>query len=119
VHVGNHERYLVEADVERQLTLESYGYRFLRINRFNLGNDPVSTLSARLQRMVEVAGAEVRSTMVEQVMRQAEALANKDMKVCSRCEQIREQEEFFDPSLKGGEGGYGRVCMECKSADLR
>src|SRR5690606_15112492 len=70
VHVGNHERYLVEADVERQLTLESYGYRFLRINRFNLGSDPVATLSARLQRLVEVAGAEVRSAAVEHVMRQ-------------------------------------------------
>ena len=29
VHIGNHERYLHEADIERQLTLESYGYRFL------------------------------------------------------------------------------------------
>ena len=48
INVGNHERYLVEADVERQLTLESYGYRFLRINRFNLGSDPVQTLSMRL-----------------------------------------------------------------------
>lgn len=115
VHVGNHERYLVEGDVERQLTLESYGYRFLRINRFNLGKDPVTTLSTRLERMVQVAGAEVRYTMVDEVMRQAEALANKDMKVCSRCEQIREQSDFYDPNLKGGEGGYGRICMECKS----
>ena len=31
IHVGNHQRYLVEADVERQLTLESYGYRFPEI----------------------------------------------------------------------------------------
>lgn len=118
VHVGNHERYLVEADVERQLTLESYGYRFLRINRFNLGSDPIGTLSARLQRLVEVAGAEVRSAAVDHVMRQAEALANRDMKVCSRCGQIRELDDFFDPSLRSGEGSYGRVCMECKSGPL-
>ena len=119
VHVGNHERYLVEADVERQLTLESYGYRFLRINRFNLGSNPVETLSARLQRLVEVAGAEVSSVAIEHVMRQAEALSKRDMKVCSRCGQIREQKEFFDPGLKSGEGGYGRVCMVCKALDFR
>lgn len=115
VHVGNHERYLVEADVERQLTLESYGYRFLRINRFNLGNDPIATLSARLQRLVEVAGAEVRSAVVDHVMKQAAALASKDMKACSRCGQIRELEDFFDPALKGGDGGRGRICMTCKA----
>jgi very-short-patch-repair endonuclease len=53
VNVGNHHRYMLEGDVERQLTLESYGYRFLRINRFNLGRDPVVTLSDRPERLVE------------------------------------------------------------------
>jgi hypothetical protein len=61
VNVGNHERYLVASDVERQLTLESYGYRFLRINRFNLGPDPVATLDARLAKLVEVATGEQSS----------------------------------------------------------
>ena len=39
-NVGNHERYMLQSDIERQLTLESYGYRFLRVNRFNLGKRP-------------------------------------------------------------------------------
>ena len=34
------------------MVIESYGYKFLRINRFNLGEDPVSTLSERLKRLV-------------------------------------------------------------------
>jgi len=58
VNVGNHERYLKDSDVERQLTLESYGYRFLRINRFNLGADPVATLDERLAKLVELATGE-------------------------------------------------------------
>lgn len=115
VHVGNHERYLVEADVERQLTLESYGYRFLRINRFNLGKDPVRTLSDRLHRLVEVAGGEVRSKAVDQVLEQAAGLASKDMKACTRCGIIKGQQAFFDPALRGGEGAVGRVCLPCKS----
>ena len=42
---------LVERDVERQLTLESYGYPFIRLNKFVLGDDPVSYIN---QRLVEV-----------------------------------------------------------------
>lgn len=117
VHVGNHERYLVEADVERQLTLESYGYRFLRINRFNLGRDPVQTLSERLYRMLEMAGAEPESSAVVAAVEQAQGLASKELKPCSRCGEIRDQAQFFDPSLKDGAGGFGRVCMPCKGED--
>jgi very-short-patch-repair endonuclease len=114
VHVGNHERYLLEADVERQLTLESYGYRFLRVNRFNLGTDPVTTLSDRLQRLVEVAGGEPASAVVTHMQSQAVGLANRELKPCTRCGEIRDQTSFFDPSLGGGTGAYGRVCMPCK-----
>ena len=42
---ANYEWYYREEDVERQFTLESYGYNFLRVNRFNLGSDPVGKLS--------------------------------------------------------------------------
>ncbi|UZW59032.1 AAA domain-containing protein [Lysobacter enzymogenes] len=115
IHIGNHERYLHEADVERQLTLESYGYRFLRINRFNLGDDPVATLSERLERLVEIALGEHRSEAVSQVQSQAAGLASKELKPCSRCGKIKEQAEFFDPALKDGAGGFGRVCLACKS----
>ena len=38
----------------RQKVLESYGYKFLRINRFNLGEDPIATFfDARLRRMTD------------------------------------------------------------------
>ena len=114
VNVGNHDHYLVEADVERQLTLESYGYRFLRINRFNLGKDPVQTLSDRLTRMVERLLDDRRSS-VDDMQDMAAGIASKEQKPCSRCAAIKPQEAFFDPTLKGGSGGYGRVCMSCKS----
>ena len=117
VHVGNHQRYLVEADVERQLTLESYGYRFLRVNRFNLGNDPVATLSERLTALIEVAVGEPVSKAVDAVLEQAAGLANKELKACSRCGKIQKLEAFYDPALKSGDGGHGRVCMDCKALE--
>jgi very-short-patch-repair endonuclease len=114
VNVGNHDRYMVEADIERQLTLESYGYRFLRVNRFNLGKDPVQTLSDRLTRMVERLLDDHRSS-VDDMQEMAAGIASKEQKPCSRCAAIKPQEAFFDKSLKGGHGGYGRVCLDCKA----
>jgi very-short-patch-repair endonuclease len=40
-------------DIYRQKVLEGYGYRFLRINRFNIGNDPVTTLNERIENIVK------------------------------------------------------------------
>ena len=55
VHHGNWDSCYKPEDLERQYVLESYGYKFLRINRFNMGKDPVETLSHRLDEMVKTA----------------------------------------------------------------
>jgi very-short-patch-repair endonuclease len=116
VHVGNHERYLREADVERQLTLESYGYRFIRINRFNLGKDPVSTLNARIESVVRTATGSTRAKASDQIQRIAEGLTNGDMKACPRCGQVKKVREFYRKELGNGAGGYGRNCNGCNTA---
>lgn len=118
VNIGSHERYLLEADIERQLTLESYGYRFLRINRFNLGKDPVQTLSDRLRRLVETLDDENGVDVVEEMQAIAGGLASKELKECTRCGSIKPLAAFFDPTLKNGAGATGRVCMPCKNADV-
>jgi very-short-patch-repair endonuclease len=116
VNVGSHERYLLEADIERQLTLESYGYRFLRINRFNLGKDPVHTLSDRLSRLVEALYDENEVNAVDEMQALAGGLASKELKECTRCASIKPLAAFFDQTLKNGAGATGRVCMTCKNA---
>jgi len=117
VGVGNHERYLNEADVERQLTLESYGYRFLRLNRFNLGTDPIVTLSERLEQIAASAIKSDPTGAVKVISEQAGALTDKSAKVCERCGSIKPLALFFDKMLGDGAGGTGRVCMPCKQAD--
>ena len=114
VNVGNHERYMLEADIERQLTLESYGYRFLRINRFNLGDDPVATLSGRLNRLIESLDDANEVLAVEEMQVLAGGLASKELKSCTKCNSIKPQSDFFDSALKGGAGAVGRVCIACK-----
>lgn len=49
----NYDQYHTEQHVYREKVLESYGYKFLRINRFNIGKDPVGTLNHRLEALVK------------------------------------------------------------------
>jgi hypothetical protein len=95
--------------------LEGYGYRFLRINRFNLGRDPVKTLDDRLSKLAQEAllGASPH-TIIEEVKGTAEGLMSGDKKVCKTCGEVREIEDFKDPELKHR---MGRKCMQCKRAE--
>lgn len=119
VNVGNHARYLKDGDVERQLTLESYGYRFLRVNRFNLDKDPVATLDERLIKLMQVATGETTTAIVERLREQAAGLVSKELKACSRCGEIRTPQDYFDKELREGAGGFGRICMSCKGIARR
>ncbi|MGF6810655.1 hypothetical protein OKW30_005847 [Paraburkholderia sp. Clong3] len=116
VHNGNWDHYYRPEDVERQFILESYGYKFLRLNRFNLGADPVETLSRRLHDLSnhaidETADAQIVTAIKEDV----ESLADGSKKRCAKCGHIRALAEFWDPKLKEGTGGYGRHCQSCKN----
>ena len=114
IDAGNHSMYLTDSDIERQLTLESYGYKFIRINRFNLGKDPVKTLSDRLFRLVDSHFKDNTNEVVRALQTQASSLLNKTAKQCPICKEIKEHKDYFDQSLKDGAGGYGRNCMACK-----
>ena len=107
---------MLEADIERQLTLESYGYRFLRINRFNLGSDPVQTLSDRLSGMVEQLSDDGSIAEVKHMQTIAGGLVSKELKSCSKCGAIKPLNDFFDQALNNGQGTVGRVCVSCKKA---
>jgi hypothetical protein len=41
--------YLTAKDLEREKVLESFGLRMIRLNRFNLGKDPVATIDGLLR----------------------------------------------------------------------
>jgi hypothetical protein len=114
VHVGNFAQYMTEADVERQKTLESYGYKFLRLNRFNIGENPVVNLSERLEKLVDGGQIQVRSLAIDAIGETVKALQDGSQKICSRCNKLRKKIDFYDKSLAGGTGGHGRVCMSCK-----
>jgi very-short-patch-repair endonuclease len=117
VDASNYGLYMKPEDVERQKVLESYGYRFLRLNRFNLGKDPVRTLDERIFRIAEeILQAAKPHPFVAKVKEQSDGLANGDMRQCSVCEEVKSIDEFRDMKLARG---YGRKCQSCKTAGRR
>ena len=115
---ANYDQFYKASDIERQFIIESYGYKFLRLNRFNLGDDPITTLSVRLYQLVEDASKKKPLRSLNQIMAHTEDLASGESKVCTKCANIFPLENFFDPELAKGTGAHGRVCMTCKS-DLK
>lgn len=114
VTADNYEFYYREEDVERQQILESYGYNFIRVNRFNLGKDPVATLSARLSNLIEQrqgpAALNELTRITQTTIADIEA-GNK--KQCPKCARILPIEQFRRRGLKTGQG---RTCNGCARA---
>lgn len=107
----NYEHYMSDGDVYRQKVLESYGYKFLRINKFNSGKDPVKTLDNRLK---ELTKPEPKiNPWLTKIHTTIEDIQSGDLKECPKCKQLRELEEFKDSNLAKG---MGRICRHCKTS---
>ncbi len=109
VNEFNYHYYYSDEDVYRQKVLESYGYKFLRINRFNVGENPIKMLDDRIASLVKEAPSGNR--LLTSIHETIEGLQNGEMKECPKCKKIRKVEEFRDDSLITG---YGRFCTYCK-----
>jgi len=110
VNEFNFKEYYKEEDVYRQKVLESYGYQFLRINRFNLGENPIEVLDKRIRSLVK-EGEKINTPEIQNIQELLSRVQEGESKICPWCEKIREQEEFKDSSLITG---YGHKCIYCK-----
>jgi hypothetical protein len=109
VDASNYDSYYTAAHVEREKILEGYGYKFLRINRFNLGGDPVLTLNERLLDLTRFKPKLTFAKVVHRLVASQEAGRTKE---CPRCGNLLPVDAFADSSLTTG---VGRICNECKA----
>ena len=105
----NYQYFMTDEDVYREKVLEGYGYRFLRINKFNIGDDPIKTLNDRIENLVK--GGVGKNNLISHIHQTIEELQNGKMKECPKCKEIRNADDFRDSSLITG---YGRFCKFCK-----
>jgi AAA domain/Tetratricopeptide repeat len=109
--------YLTPADLEREKVLESFGVPVIRLNRFNLGKDPVATIDGllreRLDRMLNGSGPhDVVAKTVEKAGEITEGLKTGEYKRCKKCDRDLPIAMFQDSDAKSG---VGRFCRDCKS----
>jgi len=113
VNEYNYETYQSDGDVYRQKVLESYGYKFLRINKFNAGINPVEKLNQRLEALVKPDPR--ANPLMFKIHETIENLQSGDMKECPKCKEVRTIDEFKDSSLSSG---MGRFCRSCKGVTV-
>jgi very-short-patch-repair endonuclease len=114
VNEFNYEAYYSDDDVYRQKVLESYGYKFLRINKFNSGENPIANLDDRIGRLLKTP--ESTNSLLVNIYGTIEGLQNGDMRECPKCKEVKAVKEFKDNSLIKG---YGRFCNTCKGGRVR
>ena len=113
---GNYHYYLKEEDIEREKILESYGYHMIRVNKFNIGKDPVTTIDNRIRKIYD----QLSSDNTQRLIRDLKSKSIKDkkgvedgtVKLCKKCDRYLNIKEYFsDNNLKSG---IGIVCKDCK-----
>lgn len=114
VNEYNYEHYYSDDDVYRQKVLESYGYKFLRINKFNSGENPIANFDERIARLLK--NPENANSLLANIHGTIEGLQNGDMRECPKCKEVKPTADFKDSSLITG---YGRFCNECKHIRTR
>ena len=117
VNEMNYEHFHNEDDVERQKILESYGYRFIRLNRFNTKNNPIEYLNNKLKDVVKKKFVEnvVKQEIEESVLKQKSG----QEKLCPGCKKLRPISSFESPKLKSGFGTKCSVCVPDRNAKKR
>jgi very-short-patch-repair endonuclease len=110
IGIQNYDKFYVEQDVERQKILESYGYHFIRLNKFIVRNNPIGYLDKRFSQIVK--NRENNDPLIEQVLSDAEEIARGNIKRCPKCGLFKDIKEFVDYRRSTG---LGRYCNECKA----
>lgn len=110
VNQFNYQHYYSDKDIYRRKILESYGYKFLNINKFNAGKNPIEIIDKRLTSLTTERNDDI--DVLRSIHETIENIQNNVAKECPKCKTIREIEEFKDPACSTG---YGRICIYCKN----
>ena len=110
------QSYLTSADLEREKVLESFGVWMIRLNKFNIGKDPVATIDALLRKRLDMlSNGHHPHVLVKAVAEKAaeveEGLKSGDYKRCTKCDRDLPIAMFSAP---GNKTGYARYCQDCK-----
>ena len=106
---SNYEDYYTVEHEERQKTLETYGVNFIRLNKFNISDNPVKYLDQKLKETFKKNGK--INTSQYKIQESIQKTNDGEQKYCDRCKKLKNLKSFKDSNLSSG---IGIVCMSCK-----
>lgn len=114
VNKFNYDFYYTEDDVYREKVLESYGYKFLRFNKFNLKDNPIETINQKLNTLLnnKLENSPSRRNVMEVISKTYENIENGNIRACKKCGEYKDISEFRDDNLVTK---YGIYCVACKT----
>ena len=105
----NFDEFYTTEHYEREKALETYGYNFIRLNKFNTSDDPVKFLDKKLK---EVFSKKEKLNLSQFKILESVAKSKQgEEKFCERCNKQKSLNEFRDKTLRTG---LGVVCRACK-----
>ena len=108
---SNYEDYYTIEHEERQKTLETYGVNFIRLNKFNISDNPVKYLDQKLKETFKKIGK--INTSQYKIQESIQKTNDGEQKYCDRCKKLKNLKSFKDSNLSSG---IGIVCMSCKKS---
>ena len=118
------ELYVSENDIYMEKVLESYWYKFIRLNEFSLWKNKINVLNQKMKMLIwEKIEKKSEDEAMFQDDKESDWAILEDMqiimkwledwtfKICDKCGEVKEIEKFKDNTLKSW---YGRQCMDCK-----
>ena len=105
----NFDEFYTTEHYEREKALETYGYNFIRLNKFNTTDDPVKFLDKKLK---EVFSKKEKLNISQyKILESVTKSKQGEEKFCERCNEQKSLNEFRDKTLRTG---IGVVCRSCK-----
>lgn len=105
----NFDEFYTTRHYEREKALETYGYNFIRLNKFNTSDDPIKFLDHKLK---EVFSKKDKLNLSQyKILDSFKKNKQGQERFCERCNKQKNLDEFKDKSLTTG---IGLVCRSCK-----
>ena len=82
----------------------------LRINKFNIGEDPVSQLDNRIESFLDGINADVL-TLTRETTETTERVMSGELKLCKKCGKHKPLSHFKNSNTRSG---TTRLCKSCK-----
>ena len=96
----------------KEKILESFGYKMIRLNRFNVGLDPVKYIDKMLaERLSDLISSNKQHDIINEINLESNELYEEVKKKCRKCEKYLSLKFFEDNKTKQG---YSRICKDCK-----